>query len=504
MKFFPLRLIIAFGSFCSSGAVLADHPAFVNIELMPWMSLNQRLEQDESVVNSVTRENGVVSKLVKVSNPEHWKQLAISAHMASGRCSSMQALATAKFPLKEESLGLSLPSYSNYAYFDELEAWMSEIRADLLMQDIQLLTDLGSRFHASSAGLEAVETLYSELASIIANQSGWEISRVDHPWTQQNSIIVALKGMINPEKTTVIGAHFDSISPSTEVAPGADDNASGVASLLSLIRLLVNKQASFESSVEFHFYAAEEVGLVGSNHIAQSYRSQSREILAMMQIDMNFWRPKNSVPKVFLYTDYTSMELLRRAQSWLKLYSELDFDLAQLPSGAASDHVAWFRQGYPTIFAHESPLDGYPFIHTTEDLSEKLNNPELAESITRLALATIVYSSGLTILKTDYLQQQESLFESESEIKIAVYSSEDSYSIAVSTPPELISIEICEVTERLDNGCARERLTLRALGSKQGRNLFKLDSPLSLPKRFRIEAFNQQSERVQLRQVSLK
>ena len=108
---------------------------------------------------------------------------------------------------------------------------------------------------------------------------------------------------------TIIGAHLDSISPSSEKAPGADDNASGIASLLALIRLLSDESASFESSVEFHFYAAEEVGLVGSSEIAQSYDSASVQVLAMMQIDMNFWKASAAESINFLLPTI-------RAQNW--------------------------------------------------------------------------------------------------------------------------------------------------------------------------------------------
>ena len=81
------------------------------------------------------------------------------------------------------------------------------------------------------------------------------------------------------------------------------------------------------------------------------------------------------------------------------MYSKQKFTLAELPRGAASDHVAWYQKGYPTFFAHEDPYSGYPYIHTTEDTPDKLNHPELAESITRLALALIAYSSGLEIVE---------------------------------------------------------------------------------------------------------
>lgn len=66
----------------------------------------------------------------------------------------------------------------------------------------------------------------------------------------------------------------------------ADDNASGVATPIEALRAILRDpdfaQGHVPNTLEFHFYAAEEVGLQGSKQIFDSYSSQGREVKAML------------------------------------------------------------------------------------------------------------------------------------------------------------------------------------------------------------------------------
>lgn len=68
-----------------------------------------------------------------------------------------------------------------------------------------------------------------------------------------------LWGTVNPQKINIIDAHYDSFGN----APGADDNASGVAGVLEIFRIL--SDYSFKKSIRYLFFDLEENGLVGSN-----------------------------------------------------------------------------------------------------------------------------------------------------------------------------------------------------------------------------------------------
>lgn len=111
-----------------------------------------------------------------------------------------------------------------------------------------------------------------------------------HPWGQ-NSIIATIPGRTNA--TVVIGAHQDSINlwlPSILAAPGADDDGSGTVTILEAFRVILQSEAvvrgEHANTLEFHWYSAEEGGLLGSQAIFSAYERDRRDIKAMLQQDM--------------------------------------------------------------------------------------------------------------------------------------------------------------------------------------------------------------------------
>lgn len=70
-------------------------------------------------------------------------------------------------------------------------------------------------------------------------------------------------------------------------APGADDDGTGSVNAIEAFRVLVQTGFKPSTPVEFHWYAAEEVGLLGSLAIATSYRSVNTPVKAFMQLDMS-------------------------------------------------------------------------------------------------------------------------------------------------------------------------------------------------------------------------
>ncbi|EKC97883.1 aminopeptidase [Trichosporon asahii var. asahii CBS 8904] len=115
----------------------------------------------------------------------------------------------------------------------------------------------------------------------------------------QKSLIVQLPSQ-NDGAVTILGAHQDSIGSHSvtsdpygpEVpAPGAEDNGSGVASLLDALRVLSLRRYQPQTPLEFHFYAAEEISRMGSKAIAKSYKEGGVKVRGMMNLDMTGYCP---------------------------------------------------------------------------------------------------------------------------------------------------------------------------------------------------------------------
>jgi len=103
------------------------------------------------------------------------------------------------------------------------------------------------------------------------------------------SVIATFKGTDATAPRTILGAHLDSINgsnPTSGKAPGADDDGSGVVNLMEAFRALATSGFKPVSTVEFHFYAGEEAGLLGSNAIATAYKNARTQVKAYMNLDM--------------------------------------------------------------------------------------------------------------------------------------------------------------------------------------------------------------------------
>jgi hypothetical protein len=137
----------------------------------------------------------------------------------------------------------------------------------------------------SGTGNLANRTKLSEVAvyiRVLLADDGLVVSEdpVDFAGRTFPNIVGTLTGTTCPEKTLIVGAHYDGVSS----GPGADDNASGVAAMLEVARVL--SAQPLQASVDFAAFSFEEAGLVGSNQMAAAADSADRELLGVINFDM--------------------------------------------------------------------------------------------------------------------------------------------------------------------------------------------------------------------------
>lgn len=102
----------------------------------------------------------------------------------------------------------------------------------------------------------------------------------------------------------ILGAHFDSTAGgASRRSPGADDNGSGTVVVLEALRVLASSQFNPRNTIEFHFYAAEEIGLRGSQDIFRDYRAKNKSVLAFLNGDMAGYSKSGMFAMIEDYTD---------------------------------------------------------------------------------------------------------------------------------------------------------------------------------------------------------
>jgi leucyl aminopeptidase len=199
-----------------------------------------------------------------------------------------------------------------------------------------------NRYYNGDNGKASSNWLYDNLSDIINQNNRRDISikKVSHRF-KQNSIVITVKGSQETDETVIIGSHQDSVNqwlPWFGKAPGADDDGSGTTSVHEAFRVLINGKFKPQRNVEFHFYAGEEGGLLGSQDIARSYAEQKRNIVAMMHFDMTGYFGKKE--QIAVVTDHTDPELSQFLKKLISAYSELPQVESQCGYGC-SDHASW-------------------------------------------------------------------------------------------------------------------------------------------------------------------
>jgi len=244
-----------------------------------------------------------------------------------------------------------------------------------------MLTKRSTRYYTSQSGKDAATDIYNTFMQI-KNQHNRQDITVDffqHSWIQP-SVIARIEGT-GPNKDTIVvlGAHEDSIS-SGSMAPGADDDASGVSVLLEAFRILVSNGFVPERSIEFQTYAAEEVGLRGSQDIANNYATNNYDVYSMLQLDMTMY-PGGTTPRIGVITDFVDPSLTAFLRKVCTAYAAIPFVDTRCGYGC-SDHASWTRAGYQACFPFEAAFNNAnPRIHTPNDLINILSIDHGAEFV---------------------------------------------------------------------------------------------------------------------------
>src|SRR4051812_1723025 len=183
---------------------------------------------------------------------------------------------------------------------------LQEISADRIEHTVRALASFGTRSTISAQddpkrGIGAArDWLKGEFDRIAATSGGRmtvALDAYDQPpanriptTTRITNVVATLKGTQaeSAARTYVISGHYD--SRCTDVldtqcdAPGADDDASGVATVLELARVMATRQ--FDATIVFMAVAGEEQGLYGSNHFADAAKAAGTDIQGMLNNDI--------------------------------------------------------------------------------------------------------------------------------------------------------------------------------------------------------------------------
>lgn len=280
-----------------------------------------------------------------------------------------------------------------------VQSLTSLLKQENLRHIIEVLSSLHTRYYTSVTGGETSHIIYNYINSIIQDSSlNCTVEYVKHEHTSpiQHSVIAKIIG--EPE-SIIYCAHIDSINSKvsedervTARSPGADDNATGVANVLEAFRIINVTNSQPKKTLEFHFYAAEEKGLIGSTEIAESYKLKGAKIGGVLNNDMTGYTEDGVTAYIVNgHDDYVDAELVDLCYQLASTYTRLKLQNGRC-GYACSDNYAWARYGYPAVCISEAtPKAGKlnPHNHSDQDDISNISIPYTLQHA-KLGLAFLI------------------------------------------------------------------------------------------------------------------
>ncbi|KAI0321067.1 hypothetical protein OF83DRAFT_1162019 [Amylostereum chailletii] len=226
------------------------------------------------------------------------------------------------------------------------------------------------------------------------------VQLIENSFDQPN-VVAKIPGSSSKD-IVIVGAHLDSTAGSSARAPGADDgrhgrlidehvaDASGIAVILQALQILKSNGYTGSKTIEFHAYAGEEGGLLGSQTVANKYKSDGASVIAMLQMDMVAYQDRDK-PSLTVLTD-TDSTLVKWTHQLISTYLPNDYLEENSCGYACTDHFSWEDEGYPGVSVDESgPDDAHfnPYYHSPQDTLDKLDFDKSTEFV-KMVLAFVV------------------------------------------------------------------------------------------------------------------
>jgi leucyl aminopeptidase len=256
----------------AAGSLMAAETAWITVGDPAWRLVaaeasSARVLSSRDVAVQVPAERGsartvrAVDRVHAVQIDADWlPRLSMRVHEELHRCGgfvrhdSMAEALAVLHRLQGTSEATLAPGYA-IDDTTEVNAGLALTQDSRILATIQRLSDFQNRLYDSSHGVAASDWLAGEWRGIVAGRSWMKVSQVRHAGWPQKSVKLVIQGSgPNAAETVVLGAHLDSIagSATSEVrAPGADDDASGVAALTEVIRVLAERNYRPQRTIEF-------------------------------------------------------------------------------------------------------------------------------------------------------------------------------------------------------------------------------------------------------------
>lgn len=293
----------------------------------------------------------------------------------------------------------------------QLVEMLGTVDGERIMATIEDLQNFGSRAFYLNGSQETAEYVHKRFMDLGLDAEYQDFNAGIHP---SQNVVATLQGSLDPDRRFLIGAHYDSEnSMATSLslaenltAPGADDDASGVAAMIEIATVL--QGLSLNYTMKYVAFGAEELGydhgggLKGSFFYVASEKSKNHSYEGSAILDMIGYQGDSGNHATIVVDDENNA----LANATMEAISAQDLNLSVVvavnPTIGYSDHYPFWLAGYPSMLVCEAapytgvPYEFNPFYHSEQDTVDHLSQDQMTE-ITKALLAGILAMNGLAI-----------------------------------------------------------------------------------------------------------
>lgn len=282
---------------------------------------------------------------------------------------------------------------------EKVRGFMDQVSIENLTSTVEYLQAYEERYYNSEKAYDAANWIQEQFDNLeVLETEQFPVSYYGNPCAP--NVIAIQWGTTKSEEFVVCGSHLDSYSYSG-MCPGADDNATGVASVLEAARIL--SQHNFERSIIYCAFGAEEIGLIGSAAYAEYCAEMGMNVVGYFNNDMNgYLNPGDEIHIDLIYPN--SVEPI--GEYYMNLanvyFPEMQVRHVNFQAGD-SDHTSFNNNGFMGIYPFEDYQNYSPYIHTGNDMiGPSVNSFEMSQRYAQMNIACV---STLAILDTESVEE---------------------------------------------------------------------------------------------------
>ena len=310
---------------------------------------------------------------------------------------------------------IHMPGHSHRGSLAPLTAQERDVRQRLVEHVRTLAGVIGERnlwrYQALESAAQYIEATLQDVGYEVTSQV-YEVQG-----KPVRNLQAEIRGATRPAEILVVGAHYDSVWGS----PGANDNASGVAAVLEIARLLAGQRP--DRTIRFVAFVNEEppffqTANMGSLVYARTVHARGERIIGMVSLEtLGYytdadWSQQYPFPFGLFYPrvgnfigfvgNVASRQLVRRSIASFRRHtafpSEGTAAPGWLPGIGWSDHWAFWQQGYAAIMVTDTAPFRYAPYHTRTDMPNQLDYDRTARVVSGLARVVVELADATTQL----------------------------------------------------------------------------------------------------------